>query len=904
MRSRMTWWWAVSLLFGLSVACVSIQGATGLEASVPPGGTHSTRPLPSPPLGSLRITGVVRDARGPIAGVELSATRVDADSLSQRPCPHPDRALPLQTPLEHCFLELADSTARLVEAGAGEAPLFARTVSAADGSFVLEGLPPGAFTLWALGDTGAAMRPEVRAGSEGVAVMLEEGFFLSGAVAADDARTPIPGAWVTVVHESTSRFFRVLADDQGHFRIGPLPAGRYLKVAGAEGRVARAFREDVWLNSAVEVTLGLKRQHRLDGVVLTPEASPASGLTVHLRPNSESGETVTSRSDAQGRFAFDGIPAAEYVVWAWTDGQTAYGDSRVTPHRSAVIRMQPCTFIEGTVKSTQGRPLRDVRVQALTGGTGDSLPPETVTDEAGHYRLGPLCETSLELSLKGDHYRVRREQLLLDGARTRPWDFTLTPGLSVEGFLVDTEGKPVPSVSLALGTAHASGGFTLAATNFEDALGKSDEAGRFVAGSLDADRRDLNIEPQGFIPVTLPVQVPSAAVRLVLDRGASVSGTVTDATGQPLPEVRIGLWDSAAPSSRPQPDFLFTDKHGAFSLSGLKGSHYVLEAWHRTPGAVQWVSQTLVLEERAHTDVALRFDEGRTLRGMTTDAAGLPLPGVWVQACLSPDDSSAGKVRELSCVLTADDSVRSGPDGRFTLRHLTAPVYQLVATREDLRLSPSLSRGGTPGPLSLRVPAGANDVRLVMEPAPRLRARVVDHDGAPLPSKIWVEEANTVVACPGPSHELWMEEHRPDGRFAIPLPEDRTWHVTVSAKGFLGLERYIEMSPGQDIDLGTVKLLRGRNVRFVVLDEATRAPLAGTRVSIELSYGLDVWPYVVAIPPSLRGSLDTAGSIEFEDLPIFPIHFKVMTEPGLPYREGIVDSRQEVITVTLPAPGR
>ncbi|RKI40671.1 carboxypeptidase regulatory-like domain-containing protein [Corallococcus sp. AB004] len=914
MHARKTWWWAVALLFGMSGACVSVKGTRSpggdassglrLDASTPRAGTHSTRPIPSPPVGTLRITGVVRDARGPVAGVELSATRVDADSLSERPCPSPDRARPLQTPLEHCFLELADSTARLVESSAGEAPLFARTVTAADGTFVLEGLPPGAFTLWALGDTGAAVRPEVLAGSEGVALSLEKGSFLSGTVVEEDARTPIPGAWVTMVHEASSRFFRVLADARGRFHIGPLPPGRYLKVAGAKGWVPEAVRGDVWLNAEVEVTLGLQRKHRLEGVVLTQEGRPASGLTVHLRPNAEFGQTVTTRSDVQGRFAFDGIPATEFMVWAWSDGQTAYGDSWVTLPRSAVIRMRPSTFIEGTVKNERGQPLSGVRVRAHSGGVGGDLPPETRTDGAGHYRLGPLIDTSIELSLKGDHYRLRREQLLLGGARTGPWDFTLTRGLSVEGTLVDAEGKPVPGVYVALGTAHASGGFTSAAMTFEDALGVSDEAGRFVAGAIESGRKDLLVEARGFIPLTIPVQVPSTGVRVVVDRGASVSGSVTDATGHLLPEVRIGLWDSASPDSRPRPDFLSTDRNGAFSLSGLKAGRYVLEAWQRTPGSVQWVSRTLDLKERGHADVSLRFDEGRTLHGMTTDAAGQPLPGVRVQACLSQEDSFAGRTPELSCVPAADDSVRSGPDGRFTLEHLTAPVSQLVAMSEGLRLNPSRSRGGTPGPLFLRVPVGADDVRLVMEPAPRLRARVVDQDGAPLPSTVWLEEGITGIACPGPAHELQVEEYRPDGRFALPLAEDReTWNVTVSAKGFVGLNRYIQGSPGQDIDLGTVKLLRGRKVRFVILDEATRAPLVGARVSIELNPGLDVSPYEVASPRASRWNLDLAGAIEFTDLPISPLHFKIMTEPGLPFREGTVDARQEVVTVTLPAPG-
>ncbi|RKH84087.1 carboxypeptidase regulatory-like domain-containing protein [Corallococcus sp. AB045] len=900
MRARKLGWWAAVLVLGLGVAVVSFRepagpapASNGRLRDARPGhsGTRFTQPLAMPEEGSLRITGVVRDARGPVAGVQVSASRVDADTLSERPCP--------PTPPRHehspqrmrqgdcCFQDMELEYARLVEAREGEAPVLAQTMTADDGTFVLEGLATGAFTLWALGDTGAAVQPDIPAGRDSVTLTLEDGVFLSGGVVEELTRAPIPGARVTLIHEAGSRFFDALADARGRFRVGPLPPGRYLRVAGAQGCQTQAFREDVWLDADVDVTLVLQRKHRLEGVVLTPEGLPASGLDVHLALSEGAGETSTTRSDGQGRFAFEDVPALPHEVWTRTGDETAYGQALGTPPEKVVLRMEPTGFMEGTVRDEQRRPLAGVRLRVKGHQLGGQPVPEVLTDAAGHYRLGPLLDRRVDLRLLLAHYADRLERITLGAPHAGPWDFTLTRVPSVEGQVVDTEGVPLAGAQVRITMTRELPERIWDLAAVDDQTDTSDESGHFTVDSTHEGPGNLSVTAPGFLAVKLPVEVPSTGTRVVMNRGASVSGTVMDATGHPLSNVDVRLWNTEPLSGDPHRTTV--DPRGAFSLGGLEAGHYVLEARLRTPGIEHTASQAVDLEAGMQATVSVRFEEGRTLQGMTVSGDGQPMSGVRVQACLLLEDVPAWQAHAPDCSVTGERGVLSGPDGRFVFKHLTAPAYQLIAWKEGHAFAPSRSQGGTPDNTALLVTMGQGDVRLVLERRPRLRGQVVSDDGTPLPCKVFERSA-------------WVQA--PDGTFDLPLPDDGPGTLLVSAKGFFELQRKFAVSPGTDIDLGTLWMTRSRTVRFIVLSEVTRAPLAGLRVAINTNAD--------APRPGVRGSsfyfgiLDAEGSAEVEGVPFESATFTVTMYGGPEQGEtdGVLDATQETVTVLMPISNR
>ncbi|WP_223643085.1 carboxypeptidase-like regulatory domain-containing protein [Corallococcus sp. EGB] len=580
-----------------------------------------------------------------------------------------------------------------MEAREGEAPVFAQTVTAHDGSFILDGLPAGAFTLWAQGDMGTAMQPDEPAGSTDVALTLEAGIFLSGTVVDEDTQVPIPGARVTAVQDTQSRFFDTLANAQGRFRIGPVPPGRYLRVGSAQGWRATPFRDGVWLDADEDMTLELRKQAQLEGLVLTPEGRPASGVTLHAFAAGVSDDTQSTRSDAQGRFVFEDVSGVHHTVWAWAPDGSAYGDAPVTPPARIVIRLEPVTFMEGTVRDERGRPLEGVRLR------GGNLPEEVQaslearSDAAGHYRLGPLRQTHLHLRLLRARYTNRAEEVDLRAPHPGPWDFTLQPTGSVEGQVVDTEGTPLPGIRLLLANIPDD---ISTRDSFEETEVRSDDDGHFILDTAAKGSGYLFAESEDFAPVEQPVEFPSTGVRVVLSRGASVSGKVLDAKGVPLSHAEVLLWDT--PPLHGDSRILRVDGEGAFSAAGLKAGHYVVEARLQTSGVEQSLSRPVDLEAHSRATVSLRFEEGRAVKGLTVDTDGQPLAGVRVQACLVQEKDPAWPTRPPRCDADLEQGVLSRQGGHFVLNRLVGSAYQLVAWKEGHVFVPARSRGGNSGP--------------------------------------------------------------------------------------------------------------------------------------------------------------------------------------------------------------
>ncbi|NOJ96482.1 carboxypeptidase regulatory-like domain-containing protein [Corallococcus coralloides] len=779
-----------------------------------------TRPTrvttPPSPAGTARITGRVLGASGPAEGVRVSASRVEPGvTLSERPCPNPSGQDDARAPALKsgaCSFDAERMQWESVEARDGEAPVFAEAATDAEGRFVLEGLPEGHVTLWALGDTGAVSQGGVAVGSNDVVLTLEQGVLFEGTVTDTDRETPIPDTRVTLVSRWHTRFFDAATDAEGRFIVGPLPQGDYAAFVTAVDR-SPWFQPEVESLTAMQPVV-LARALSLTGQVLSVDGAPVPGILVHLEGDTATASTQRTTTDGEGRFRFT-APAVLHQLTAESGG--AFATLDVTPPLEHVeLRLQPGVFVTGTVRDDAGHPIPHARVETYREDGGPvTAEATTVTDAGGRYQLGPTRPGPHTFRILAPHHldvEVHAQRLQQGMA---PLDFTLRRAQSVEGRVVDTSGAPVEGILLNLWGSFGTGDY-----GFSGSAWRTDATGHFVIDVQRAGTGHLSLEESPFQSQSIAVRIPSRDVVVVLDRGASVSGTVTDAQGLPLRGATVTAWADAKAieedsASGDDARAGVTDEQGRFHLQGIAPGTYLLEAV--VPGDLMdaSVSQSITLQAREHRDVSLRMEAGRERSGIAVDGTGQPLADVVITASssgdavwqyhLSEDEGPAG--------------LRTGPDGRFTLRGLVASRYAVWADLPGYTFRPGRSQGGEPRADrgGLWVDSSEAPLQLVLERDGRLRGRVVAPGG----------QAVTAFQVKGADlYDSAQPAEWPDGAFDLPFGVAGPATLTVEADGFMPLERAVTLTEGVDLDLGVLTLDPGWTLRLAVHDAETGEALS------------------------------------------------------------------------------
>jgi hypothetical protein len=567
--------------------------------------------------------------------------------------------------------------------GSGGAPLrpIATTKSAAGGRFVLW-VMPGTVTL-AAEAVGYAPRLLAHvAPSSGVTIVLTPGSTIEGQVVTVEDGTPATNVTVRAVPLGMWPSPALPSDvsgDEGRFSIRGLEPGEYRLVAEGDGQrggapasvevgVAQAVGPvKVTVSSATHVTGRVVR--RSDGQPCeqgTVTLGPADGVRGPFDPPSDddgkgprvpthgaSVPVLVAAIGPGGAVAFRSVPPGTYRVTIQTmDLQLVDGPRTVTVPQGgvddAVWKMDAGLGILVHVLDEGDRPVPSGAIRILwpegAKGVGRLTMP-VVADAEGKYRVPQVLYPGVYRLEPGGGY---------EGA---PVDVDLREGMGqVEAQLrlhgrgtivVSAEtgdGQPVDDVTVTANlvsnpASHASSvdaapsapGFAVPGQRTGVAMG----AGRFRVGPLDDGQYRIEAS-DGRNPPAPAASSPNAMVRVaqgasvevkvVLDRGSTLSGRVVDSAQQPIPDV----WVSAAckepgkprsvdsPFDLPTASRALSDAEGRFVLRALAaGTECTLRA-------EQPYGSAAVLQG-AHpgdTDAVVMLPALATVQGTAADAAG------------------------------------------------------------------------------------------------------------------------------------------------------------------------------------------------------------------------------------------------------------------------------------------
>jgi hypothetical protein len=661
-------------------------GEAGLPAEASTEARRAAEPAPAPaladaagdlaPSGEAILSGLVVTSGGaPVAGAQVRVS----------------------------LCEARDMGSSLDRAYNAEEVLVASTTTDAGGEFALahrRGVP---LDLRVRADGYAEEALVNRFAGEHVVVAITRGSGVSGRVYDAVDGQGVGGAKVGLarigLRSRGGRPPETSTDEAGEYRLDGLPAGAYeLSVVSSE-HCPRELpdeteRIDLREGESVRRDVALERGATVRGRVTDARNGlPIDGAEVSDNWTFE--RRVTT--DADGAYALRGLQHGRFMaIYARATG---YGQSEARPTLPLAgvaaldFALQRGSEASGRVVDGSGEPLGGIYVAAVGSVRRGVSAVDWIadrTDGEGRFILRDLRpDIDHAVLLRGQGFGMRVYDFPPADPITDSFDLgtlVLRPGGSIAGRIVDEEGEPRADVAVSLeGTnpdrdalapgVEPRGGHYVSRREL-----RSDASGRFLFLDLAGGTHVLSASIKGnanraSAEVALQEQGEADAGDLILARGGTIQGRVSDPRGEPL------AWIAVSAHSEPRErtgrtTYTLTDAQGRFRLEALDGDTYSLEVepfaqhslrkwWERIPVGASELE--LVLPDPAPISGKVVAPDGEPVGGC---AIAVMDPGdtfMWGGAFSASDGSFRlevleGQVQDLM-VMLADPSM-SFPDPR------------------------------------------------------------------------------------------------------------------------------------------------------------------------------------------------------------------------------------------------
>jgi protocatechuate 3,4-dioxygenase beta subunit len=316
-----------------------------------------------------------------------------------------------------------------------------------------------------------------------------------------------------------------------------------------------------------------------------------------------------------------------------------------------------------------------------------------------------------------------------------------------------------------------------------------------------------------------------------------LSGTVTDAAGNPLAGATVEYWGYADPLNQLQmKEQLTTHADGAFAFQVTRGAGYLLA--RKTGLAPAWKQSNQQLNSAGETNQRLALTPPTLLAGVVVDEASQPVTNAEVFVAMAANEISlenGGRTFNYISGKLARDSfaARTDAGGHFRIENFPTNVNAALVVRSPgkaLRQSPpdSISYDSLPWH------AGQTDIRLVVEPAGGIEGRITVEGGAqPLP-------VPRLTLSPVGVSSLLLGEREPvqsgaDGVFRIsdvPAGSYRLYAVfgTNEVPDWVAEAVPVSVESGQITRGVQVTAQRGALLEVAVVGQGDRKPVAQAHV--------------------------------------------------------------------------
>ncbi len=422
-------------------------------------------------------------------------------------------------------------------------------------------------------------------------------------------------------------------------------------------------------------------------------------------------DEASASTDARGSFLFSELAPGKYEAWALSDDGDSARAKVELPNGggSLLLRFSGAgALATGVVRDLAGGIVVGAEVRVAHANAGlDQTVGLGLTDDQGQYRIRLPAGAYLATARARSYGRARA--VLHVGADGGRRDFALRPSASISGHVSRSDGSSPKGAALVLRPARFGGLEAQWPTPIEVASN-----GEFSANEVSPGRYLLFAstaeESAAFGPFDLAPGEEKRDVRLVVDEGQRLRGTVSTQGGQPIAGAVVTVQQNDAGVSSREIR-VETNEQGAFSVGGLFAEHTTtVIAVHSEYGEK---IESLGKLERAPKELRLALPAAVTYSGHVVSSEGRAVAGARVWAEL-PDGQ--GRVLMQSV---------SSQTGAFTLR-----LPPAVNTEQGIVVR---ARHETLGLGSATVGERSPSIQVVLETGLYVEGKVVDAEGQPAP---------------------------------------------------------------------------------------------------------------------------------------------------------------------------
>lgn len=462
---------------------------------------------------------------------------------------------------------------------------------------------------------------------------------------------------------------------------------------------------------AVTFDIPATRLARIRGTVVDGSGAAVPGATVRFESRFERGSYTsdqmnlympgTAESDGAGGFVLDVIPG-EVVLTAELDGAvgraqivaepspgTGPGATGPGSEQTVTIVLDPSVTIAGQVVGSGDQPIAEARVQASLRqpGVRGTIERDAVAGPDGRFTIDRLSPGQVSLVAKSDGLGSSEvvSEILTSGDSLDVL-LTIDDPVDLAGRIVDTAGAPIAGAKvLAVRRGMSSSNRRVV----------SDENGEFLFEGLASATYDLHASKKGAGKTwRKQVPAPSSDVELRLLLPGAIRGEVTSSEGAPLDSfsvriVQATLTVDGNTGQGTKSASQFVGAGGMFELTARPPGRYHLVASSPGYGAATAVVDVVSGES---AEVAFELPAGASLSGVVQSTGGAPIGNAAVRALSGYEGHS----------------VRTDPQGRFTLKSLTAGRRSIRATHPE-HVASTVSG----------VAVGADAAEIIIEMSPR-----------------------------------------------------------------------------------------------------------------------------------------------------------------------------------------